>query len=87
MMKWEEVRKVFPNQFVKIEVLKSHVEDDKEYIDEMAVIGTVDELQATDELLSSKNNVLVYHTSKEQIVLKIRSRIGLRRVFRNEYRA
>jgi hypothetical protein len=34
---------------------------------------------ATRELLNSKNKTLVYHTSKDQIVLKIRKNIGLRR--------
>ena len=36
-MKWNEVRKVYPNQFVKFEVLKSHVENDKEYIDNIVI--------------------------------------------------
>ena len=79
-MKWEEVKKIYPNQFVKIEVLKSHSENDKEYIDDVAVIGVVDEENATKELLESKNNVLVYHTSNDKIELKIRNRIGLRRI-------
>ncbi len=84
-MKWSEVRKLYPNQFVKIQVLKSHLEEDKEYIDDMAVIGRVIDFDATKELLNSKGDTLVYHTSKERIVLQIRNRIGLRRLFKNEY--
>ncbi len=79
-MKWKEVRNIYPDQFVKIEVLKYHVEDNQEYIDDIAVIGTITENEATKELLNSKGNVLVYHTSNENIILKIRNRIGLRRV-------
>lgn len=79
-MKWEEVKKIYPNQFVKIEVLKSHTEKDKEYIDDVAVIGIVEEGEATKELLESKDNILVYHTSNDRIELKIRNRIGLRRI-------
>lgn len=26
-MKWEEVRKIYPNSFVKIKILKSHIKD------------------------------------------------------------
>lgn len=79
-MKWQEVRNIYPNQFVKFEILKSYVEEEKEYVDEVAVIGPVDEEKATEELLKSKDNVLVYHTSKENVILSIRSRSKIRRV-------
>jgi hypothetical protein len=83
-MKWNEVRNIYPDQFVKVEVLKSHVEEDKEFVDELAIIGPVKEDDATKELLKSKDNILIYHTSKDSVVLKIRTRIGLRRVIKNE---
>jgi len=83
-MKWNEVRSIYPNQFVKFEVLKSRIEQDKEYVDEIAVIGPVTEEDATNELLHAKENVLIYHTSKENVVLKLRKRIGLRRIYKNE---
>ena len=82
-MKWEEVRQIYPDKFVKLEVLDSHIEGNKEYVDEVAVIDTVSEDNATKELLKSEEDILVYHTSKEDITLKIRNRIGLRGVFRN----
>lgn len=78
-MRWEEVRELFPNQFVKIKILESHIEGDKEIVCDVAVISTVDELKATKELLSSKEDELVYHTSKEEVVIRLRNRIGLRR--------
>lgn len=79
-MKWEEVRNIYPNQFVKFEILKSNINDGKEYVEEIAVIGPVSEQRATEELLNSKGNELVYHTSKEKIVLTIRTRSVFRRV-------
>lgn len=79
-MKWGEVREIYPNQFVKIKVLKSYFKNDEEVIDDVAVIDSIDESEATKELLSSKGDILVYHTSKENIVLKIRNKIGLRRI-------
>jgi len=79
-MKWNEVRNIYPNQFVKLEVLKSHVENDAEYIDDIAVIGPISEEDATRELLSARDNILIYHTSKDNIMLKIRNRIALRRI-------
>ncbi|MFC5528331.1 hypothetical protein [Cohnella yongneupensis] len=78
-MKWKEVQNIYPNQFVKFEILHSVEQDNQEFIDEIAVIGPVKDEDATRELLNSKNKTLVYHTSKEQIVLKIRKIIGLRR--------
>ncbi|ABR48292.1 conserved hypothetical protein [Alkaliphilus metalliredigens QYMF] len=80
-MKWQEVRVLYPNQFVKFQVMKYHIKDDFEYVDEIALIGPVDEENATRELLESKENILVYHTSKEEVKLKIRTRIGLRRAY------
>lgn len=62
-MKWNEIRNIYPNQFVKFEVLKSHIENDKEYVDEIAVIGPIADDKATRELLESKDNVLIYHTA------------------------
>lgn len=37
-MKWEEVRELYPNQFVLLKVLKYHTEDDKRYIEDVAVV-------------------------------------------------
>ncbi|AEV19414.1 hypothetical protein GTCCBUS3UF5_21060 [Geobacillus thermoleovorans CCB_US3_UF5] len=80
-MEWQEVRSLYPNQFVKLQVLKSHLEGDQEIIEEVAVIGTVSDKDATRELLQSKGNQLVYHTSHKEIVLKVRGAIGLRGKF------
>lgn len=80
LLKWEEARNLYPNQFVKLEVLNSHIENNAEYVDDIAIIGSVNEQDATRELLKSKDNLLVFHTSKENIILKIRNRIALRRI-------
>lgn len=76
-MKWKDARKLYPNQFVKFEILKSRIEQDKEFVEEVAVIGPVSDEEATKELLDSKDKILVYHTSKEDVVLRIRKRIGM----------
>ncbi|WP_172198753.1 hypothetical protein [Saccharibacillus qingshengii] len=78
-MKWQEVQRIFPNQFVKFEVLHSEKNDNQEIIDDVAVIGPISDEEATRELLNSKDKTLVYHTSKNQIVVKVRKNIGLRR--------
>lgn len=83
-MKWSEVRKLYPNQFVKLKSLSSHVENGQEIIDDMAVVSPVPDEMATKELLNSKGDELVYHTIHENIILEIRQDVGLRRYNYNE---
>lgn len=78
-MKWTEVRSLYPNQFVKLKVLSSHIKNEQEFIEDMAVITPVSDQQATKELLESKGDELVYHTANESIVLEVRQDVGLRR--------
>ncbi|WP_282936871.1 hypothetical protein [Paenibacillus sp. RC67] len=78
-MKWQEVRNIYPNQFVKFEIMESELQEDQEIVEEVAVIGPIRDEEATNELLKSKNNTIIYHTSKAQVIIKIRNRNGLRR--------
>lgn len=78
-MKWEEVKKNFPNQFVKVKILSSHIMGNKKYVDDMAVIKSIkDNREATKELVNSTDDVLVYHTANDEIVLEIRNIKGYR---------
>lgn len=71
-MLWEEVRQLYPNQFVLVQALKSRVEDNKKYVDEVAVIRPIaDEKEATKVLVRSKGDIFVYHTSKHEIAMPI----------------
>lgn len=78
-MDWSEVRKLYPNQFVKLKILSSTINNEQEVIREVALIYPLDEKSATKELLQSKSDELVYHTYHEKIVLEVRQDIGLRR--------
>lgn len=78
-MKWEEVRQTYPNTFVKIQVLQSHTEGNVRYIDDMAVIKVFnDNKEATRELVRAKDDIVVYHTAKENIKLEIKDIFGYR---------
>jgi hypothetical protein len=78
-MKWEEVRKTYPDKFVKLQILESHMEEDKKYIDEMAVVKVIeDNREATKELVNSKDNTLVYHTGNESIYVIVKNIRGYR---------
>lgn len=78
-MKWEEVRKIYPSRFVKLQILASHVEDNVRYIDDMSVIEAFDdEKEATRELVRTKDDILVYHTGKDKIEVPIKQIFGYR---------
>ena len=78
-MKWEEVRKIYPDRFVKIQILKAHIKDSVRYIDDMAVMQSFDdEREATRELVRAKEDVLVYHTGKEKLEVPIKQIFGFR---------
>jgi hypothetical protein len=78
-VKWDEVKKLYPQRFVKLQILKSHVENNVRYIDDMAVIEAFDdEKVATRELVRSKDDILVYHTGKEKIEIQIKQLFGYR---------
>jgi len=78
-MKWEEVRRTYPDKFVKLQILESHMEGTKKYIDDMAVIKVInDNKEATKELVHSGDNTIVYHTGNESIVVEVKTIRGFR---------
>ncbi|RCX13210.1 hypothetical protein DFR58_11828 [Anaerobacterium chartisolvens] len=80
-MRWEEVRKIYPDKYVLLQVLESHVEGDKKYIDDVAIIRAIDDSkEATMELVNAKSGTIVYHTAKDKIEVLIRKRVGFRGV-------
>lgn len=73
-MKWEEVRTIYPNQFVKLQILDYHMADNMKIIDDMAVIKAFkDNKEATKELVRSTGDIIVYHTSNENIEIEIKN--------------
>lgn len=73
-MKWEEVRRIYPDQFVKLQILNYHIIEDIKIVDDMAVIRPMkDNKEATKELVRSTGDVIVYHTSNKDIEIEIRN--------------
>ncbi len=78
-MEWSEVRKLYPNQYVKLSILEFHIEDNKKIVSDVALINIIEDSKlATKELLKSKGNTIVYHTGSEKIVIELRTPSGLR---------
>ncbi len=79
LMKWDKVRRLYPERFVKIQILASHIENSIRFIDDMAVIQAFeDEKEATRELVRATDDILVYHTGKEKIEVPIKQIFGFR---------
>lgn len=72
-MQWQEVRIIYPDQYVLLEILDSHTEDSTQYVDEVALIKAIqDPDEATKELLKCRDNNIVYHTGQEKIAIELR---------------
>ena len=71
-MMWSEVRKMFPNQFVLLEDIKSHIEENKLFVEEVAVIRPLaDSQDALQAMKSAHDRRFIYHTKNERIVMDI----------------
>lgn len=79
-MKWQEVRELYPEQFVKFEIVESHVQDNKEFVDEVAIIKVIaDEKEAMREFINCKPGQLVFGTKHEELVVQLVKHVGIRR--------
>lgn len=80
-MKWEEVRRLYPNQYVQVKIIKSNIEGNVEKVEEVAIIRSIpDSAEATEELMRSRGDTLVYHTRNEKMEMEIRNNPGFRGV-------
>ena len=71
-MKWNEIREKYPNQFVLLKSLKSHVAGDKKIVDDAALVKLIENSKEANELLiRSKGDTFVFHTLKEELSLTI----------------
>ena len=79
-MNWNEVRELYPNQFVKFEILESHREGNYEVVDEVAIIKPIlNGKEAMQEFVKCKLGQLVYSTKHENISIEIVKHVGIRR--------
>lgn len=79
-MTWQEVRRLYPNQFVKFEIVESHIEGDKEYVDAVAIIKPIiNGKEAMKEFIHRKEGQLVYSTINDKVIIELVKNIGIRR--------
>lgn len=79
ILKWEEVRIQYPNTFVKFEIVESHIEEDKEIVDDVAFIKAIkDGKEAMKEHLKCKTGQYVYSTVNDRVKIQLVKYIGVR---------
>lgn len=71
-MKWQEVRELFPDQFVLVSILQYHEENNKKIVDEVAPIRTVLAEDANKEFFQAGEGNLVYHTANPDCIIHLR---------------
>ncbi|MFB5270008.1 hypothetical protein ACE41H_24945 [Paenibacillus enshidis] len=72
-MQWQKVRTIYPEQYVLLKILDSHIEDNIQYVDEVALVRAIQApSEATKELFKCKGNNIVYHTGQENIAIELR---------------
>ncbi|ANY68264.1 hypothetical protein BBD42_18620 [Paenibacillus sp. BIHB 4019] len=71
-MKWQEVRELFPDQFVLLTILNYREEEDKKIITDVAPIRMVPEKDANREFFNVEPGNLVYHTFNEECIIHLR---------------
>ncbi len=83
-MKWSELRKQYPNQFVLVEAISACSQNGKRIIKEMAVI---DRYHSVSDAWNGykqqyktfpEKELYIFHTSKEQIEVEEQYFIGIR---------
>ncbi|ADL50884.1 hypothetical protein [Clostridium cellulovorans] len=79
-MKWSEVRELYPNQFVKFQILEFHEDESIKYVDDVAIIKAIkDAREAMKEFAKCKSSQLVYSTNHEEVRIEKIKHIGIRR--------
>ncbi|MCJ7842870.1 hypothetical protein MUB24_18700 [Lederbergia sp. NSJ-179] len=82
-MRWREVQKRFPNEWVVLEVIKAHSKEGKRYIEEIVVIDRFEKsseaMRRYDELRKEKpyREYCFFHTSRPNLVARERY-VGIR---------
>ncbi|WNF36652.1 hypothetical protein RJD24_19895 [Bacillaceae bacterium IKA-2] len=71
-MKWQEVRELFPDQFVLVSILDFREENNKKIVEEVAPIRSISKEEANKEFFRAEPGHMVYHTSNEEFVIHIR---------------
>lgn len=76
-----EVRELYPDKYVKFEVLDYNTVDHKRYVNDITIIKVIaDSKTAMKEFSQCKEGQFVYSTKNEQVAIEVVKYIGIRRI-------
>ncbi len=79
-IKWQKIRDLYPHQWVKLNVLESHIDGGRKIINEMEVIKVlISDEEEGNKLGKSKENEAIYYTCHENISYKMTRLFGFKR--------
>jgi hypothetical protein len=85
-MKWQEIRQIYPGDWLLIEAIEAHTEGDKRILDNISVIDrfadgeTAWQTYAKLHHIEPEREMFVFHTGREELDITIKRWIGLRGV-------
>lgn len=86
-MRWEEVRGQYPEQWLVIEALEAHTEDDRRKLEQMTVVEVCTDGAAAYERYRELHRqhpmreFYFVHTAREELDIRERHWLGLRRKY------
>ena len=86
-MKWQDVRKQYPDTWILVEALQAHTTDDqRRIVEQWAVIDAFPEYYPAMEFYGElhrevpQREMYVTHTKNEEVVIKVRNWLGARSI-------
>jgi len=83
-MKWEEIRKYYPERWILLEAIKAHSEQDMRIVEQLAVVGVYGDSNTAMKSYSQlhheapERELYVFHTSREALDITERHWQGIR---------
>ncbi|MGL5067910.1 MAG: hypothetical protein ACRC6T_08890 [Sarcina sp.] len=80
-MKWSEVREKYPNTFVKIQALESHVSGNKRIIDNLGLLEIyTDGFAAMKDFKNNSEGEYIINTANTELEVELTKFISLRKM-------
>jgi len=83
-MKWAEIRQNYPNQWLLVEVITAHSEDDRRVLEDLAVLYSFDDSAAAWRRYTQLHHdeadreFYILHTDREELHINERVWFGIR---------
>jgi hypothetical protein len=84
MMEWQEIRAHYPHQWLLVEALNAHSQEDKRVLERLAVLGVYPDSPTAMKAYAQLHHeapareLYVFHTSRENLDVTERRWLGIR---------